>query len=124
MKLFEDERVNRMEESLELFQEICNSKWFTKTAIILFLNKSDLFREKIAKVNLNVLFSDYQGGCNFEEGTKYIQEKFALLNRNPNKKIFAHVTCATDTENVKVVFDAAKEIIISQNLERLGFGTL
>jgi len=34
------------------------------------------------------------------------------------------VTCATDTENVKVVFDAAKEIIISQNLERLGFGTL
>jgi len=89
MKLFEDERVNRMEESLELFQEICNSKWFTKTAIILFLNKSDLFREKIAKVNLNVLFSDYQGGCNFEEGTKYIQEKFALLNRNPNKKKYS-----------------------------------
>jgi len=36
MKLFEDEKVNRMQESLELFEEICNSKWFTKTAIILF----------------------------------------------------------------------------------------
>jgi len=124
MKLFEDERVNRMEESLELFAEICNSKWFTKTAIILFLNKSDLFKEKIQKVSLNVLFPDYQGGNNFEDGAKYIQERFASLNRNPNKKIFAHITCATDTENVKVVFDAAKEIIISQNLERLGFGTL
>jgi len=124
MKLFEDERVNRMEESLELFAEICNSKWFTKTAIVLFLNKADLFRDKIARVSLKVLFDDYTGGNVFEEGTRFIQEKFAALNRNPNKKIFAHVTCATDTENVKVVFDAAKEIIISQNLERLGFGTL
>jgi len=124
MKLFEDERVNRMEESLELFAEIANSKWFTKTAIILFLNKSDLFREKIAKVNLKILFPQYEGGNNFEEGHKFIQDKFMVLNRNANKKIFAHVTCATDTENVKIVFDAAKEIIISQNLERLGFGTL
>jgi len=124
MKLFEDERVNRMEESLELFSEICNSKWFTKTAIILFLNKSDLFREKIQKVSLSVLFPDYTGGSNFDEAAKFVQEKFAQLNRNPNKKIFANMTCATDTENVKVVFDAAKEIIISQNLERLGFGTL
>jgi len=124
MKLFEDEKVNRMEESLELFTEICNSKWFTKTAMILFLNKSDLFREKIAKVDLKILFTDYEGGNDYDKGLKYIQDKFANLNKNPNKKIFAHVTCATDTENVKVVFDAAKEIIISQNLERLGFGTL
>jgi len=124
MKLFEDERVNRMQESLELFEEICNSRWFTKTAIVLFLNKADLFREKIPKVSLDILFKDYTGENSFEDGTRFIQDKFASLNRNPNKKIFAHVTCATDTENVKVVFDAAKEIIISQNLERLGFGTL
>jgi len=124
MKLFEDENVNRMQESLELFEEICNSKWFTKTAIVLFLNKSDLFKEKIAKVSLSVLFPDYTLPCDLENGTAFIQKKFALHNRNPDKKIFAHVTNATDTANVKVVFDAAKEIIISQNLERLGFGTL
>lgn len=125
MKLFEDDTVNRMTESIELFEEIANSKWFTKTAIILFLNKSDLFREKLQKVSLKVLFEDYDGGDDFEKGTKFIQEQFTSLHRNQaSKKIFAHVTCATDTENVKVVFDAAKEIIISQNLERLGFGTL
>lgn len=61
MKLFEDERVNRMEESLELFAEICNSRWFTKTAIVLFLNKSDLFREKISHVSLQVLFPEFPG---------------------------------------------------------------
>ena len=27
-----------------MFDEICNSSWFVKTSIILFLNKSDLFR--------------------------------------------------------------------------------
>jgi len=124
MKLFEDEKVNRMEESLELFEEICNSKWFTKTAIILFLNKNDLFQEKIKSVNLTCLFPEYEGGLNEEPARLYIQTKFVSLNRNSNKKIFVHVTCATDTENVKVVFDAAKEIIISQNLERLGFGQL
>ena len=61
LKLYEDETVNRMHESIKLFDEICNSRWFAETSIILFLNKSDLFREKIAKVNLNVCFPDYQG---------------------------------------------------------------
>lgn len=124
MKLFEDETVNRVVESLELFDEIANSKWFTKTAIILFLNKSDLFKEKIAVKDLNVLFEDYTGGKDYNNAIAFITDRFVKLNRNPNKKVFAHVTCATDTQNVKVVFDAAKEIIISQNLERLGFGTL
>lgn len=36
-----------MHEALKLFHEICQSKWFTYTAMILFLNKSDLFAEKI-----------------------------------------------------------------------------
>ena len=36
-----------MEESLELFQEICNSRFLQDTCIILFLNKTDEFREKI-----------------------------------------------------------------------------
>jgi len=124
MKLFEDERVNRMEESLELFEEICNSKWFIKTAIILFMNKYDLFKEKIVNVDLKVLFEEYEGGCNEKAALEYIQDKFVGLNRNSNKKLFSHITCATDTQQVKVVFDAAKEIIISQNLERLGFGQL
>eukprot|EP01114_Cavostelium_apophysatum_P009666 TRINITY_DN2289_c0_g1_i1.p1 TRINITY_DN2289_c0_g1~~TRINITY_DN2289_c0_g1_i1.p1 ORF type:complete len:359 (-),score=129.09 TRINITY_DN2289_c0_g1_i1:7-1083(-) len=124
MKLFEDESVNRMEESLELFEEICNSKWFTKTAMILFLNKFDLFQEKIKKVDLKILFEEYEGGCNEGPALEFIQDKFLSLNKNANRKIFVHPTCATDTEQVKVVFDAAKEIIISQNLERLGFGQL
>jgi len=46
--LYEDESVNAMIESLDLFFEVCNSKWFKKTEFILFLNKQDLFRQCIA----------------------------------------------------------------------------
>src|SRR4051794_10860416 len=41
--LYEDENMNRMVEALNLFEEICNSRWFHKTSMILFLNKRDLF---------------------------------------------------------------------------------
>jgi len=50
--LFEDEETNRMVEALNLFDEICNYKVFKKTSMILFLNKRDLFAEKIQKVSL------------------------------------------------------------------------
>lgn len=39
--LYEDESINRMQESLALFDSICNSRWFVRTSIILFLNKID-----------------------------------------------------------------------------------
>jgi hypothetical protein len=61
MNLFEDEGINRMKESMELFEELANSKWFVRTSIILFLNKVDLFNEKIARVDLKVLFPEYKG---------------------------------------------------------------
>ena len=52
---------NRMQESLKLFDSICNNKWFTDTSIILFLNKKDLFEEKIKKSPLTICFPEYTG---------------------------------------------------------------
>jgi len=61
LKLYEDERVNRMHESVTLFEEICNCQWFNDTSVIMFLNKKDLFEEKIKTVDLKVCFDDYEG---------------------------------------------------------------
>ena len=36
---YEDDKTNRMTEALNLFEEICNSRWFRETSMILFLNK-------------------------------------------------------------------------------------
>jgi GTPase SAR1 family protein len=116
--LFEDASCNRMVEALTLFGEMCNSKWFEKTDMILYLNKRDLFEEKIQKVGIASIkeFSEYEGPANdYEAGVKYFLDEF--LKRNAvTKEIFVHVTCATDSNNVRVVFDACKEIIVKQNL--------
>jgi len=116
LKLYEDERVNRMHESVTLFEEICNCQWFNNTSVIMFLNKSDLFEEKIKHVDLKVCFDDYEGGCNYEPAVEYLKQKFLKLNRNSSKVIYSHVTCATNTENVRYVFNAVKDIIIRESL--------
>ncbi|CAK5090566.1 unnamed protein product [Meloidogyne enterolobii] len=60
--LEEDENTNRLIESLHLFKSICMAKWFINTGIILFLNKTDLFEQKIAgKKSIKQLFPSYTG---------------------------------------------------------------
>lgn len=53
--------MNRMEESLTLFGSIVNSAWFTRTSIVLFLNKIDIFRKKLLTVPLERYYPDYEG---------------------------------------------------------------
>lgn len=118
--LYEDEHVNRMDEAFNLFDEICNSRFFRETSMILFLNKRDLFEEKIAKVDMKQWFEDYDGGCDYENAVEYIRTSFLRKNRNPRRSIFTHITCATDKDNVKFVFDAVSSIIIKQSLEAVG----
>ena len=51
----------RMMESMKLFDSICNNKWFVDTSIILFLNKKDLFEDKIHHSPLTICFPEYSG---------------------------------------------------------------
>lgn len=81
LKLYEDETVNRSDESMKLFDEICNSKWFQSTSIILFLNKKDLFEEKIKRVDLSVCFPDYTGGKDFDKASKVREPPHGSVSR-------------------------------------------
>jgi len=71
--LLEVNSINRMEESLTLFGSIVNSAWFTRTSIVLFLNKIDIFRKKLLTVPLERYYPDYEGmfprgGCQIDSG--------------------------------------------------------
>uniref|UniRef100_A0A672RLN4 Guanine nucleotide-binding protein G(i) subunit alpha-1 n=1 Tax=Sinocyclocheilus grahami TaxID=75366 RepID=A0A672RLN4_SINGR len=113
--------VNRMHESMKLFDSICNNKWFTDTSIILFLNKKDLFEEKIKRSPLTICYPEYAGSNTYEEAAAYIQCQFEDLNkRKYTKEIYTHFTCATDTKNVQFVFDAVTDVIIKNNLKDCG----
>ncbi len=65
-----------MHETITLFGEICNNEFFAKTSIILFLNKRDLFAQKIQKVDLTCAYPDYTGGMSYDNAASYIENKF------------------------------------------------
>jgi len=90
--------------------------------MILFLNKRDLFQDKIKKVPLKVcpVFQDYTGENSYEAGCLLIENAFHTKNKNPEKKIYVHLTCATDTNNMRAVFVAIKDIIIRRSLGAAG----
>lgn len=114
MVLEEDGKTNRMHESLNLFADVVNNQWFSNTSIILFLNKKDLFQAKIKKTNLNVCFPGYKGGLDFDKGSAYIEKQFLKKNKSEGTRhIYTHLTCATDTENIRVVFNAVQEIFLT-----------
>lgn len=79
--LLEESRQNRMMESLVLFESVVNSRWFLRTTIILFLNKIDVFRQKIKRVPLEKFFPDYGGGTDLNKAAKYILWRFNQTNR-------------------------------------------
>lgn len=121
LALAEDQEINRMMESMRLFDSICNNQWFIDTAVILFLNKKDLFADKIRTSPLSICFPEYRGRNSYEDAGSYIQHKFENLNKRKEvKEVYTHFTCATDTTNVQFVFEAVTDIIIKNNLRDCG----
>eukprot|EP01084_Bolivina_argentea_P147318 257778_1 len=127
-----------MRESLNLFEEQCNSKYFSsqKTQFILFLNKDDLFRDRLkAGLKLEMCFEDSYDGPNYgdkalndeddeewfqtcyQKSLDFVRSEFLAKNNN-NKitSIFTHVTTATDQNNIEIVFNDVRTGIIQRNL--------
>lgn len=117
--LLEESNTNRLEESLALFDSVVNSRWFSRTTVVLFLNKIDVFAEKLKYSPLENFFPDYKGGSNISNGVKYILWRFNKLNRS-GLNIYPHVTQATDTSNIELVMAAVKQTILENSLKDSG----
>uniref|UniRef100_A0A6S8E4U9 Uncharacterized protein n=1 Tax=Aplanochytrium stocchinoi TaxID=215587 RepID=A0A6S8E4U9_9STRA len=137
--LYEDNSQNRQDEAVELFRQMCELKWFEKSGMILFLNKSDLFREKLKTIPFKVTEgenkrnTDYTGaewdpenpGTDAEFEQVYNDTKNYLIalyeKQAGGKEIYIHITCATDTNNITVIMNACKDIFLRNNLKDNGF---
>lgn len=113
---------NQMNEALFLFEQIANSQYFVKSALILFLNKIDLFKEKVASgmSPIGRHFPDYRGRpTEVEAGMKFFSDKFKKLVKDTKKEIYVHYTNATDTTLLKVTMRAVQDMIVQRNLNNL-----
>jgi len=114
-----------------LFEYITNIKPFGATDFVVFLNKSDLFDKKIAKVP----FTDYD--ADFDEKLKhngeavkeYYVDKFrTIFYKGPpptpqsmqshSRHIHFHVTCGVDSDQMKKVFLLVNVNLFEKNLQR------
>jgi len=117
--LLEESSQNRMMESLLLFDSVVNSRWFMRTSIILFLNKVDIFKQKLSRSPLGNYFPDYSGGNDVNKAAKYLLWRFNQVNR-AHLNLYPHLTQATDTSNIRLVFAAVKETILNNALKDSG----
>ena len=117
--LEEDGTVNRMHESLKLFTSVCNVKWFSRASVVLFLNKTDVFDEKIAYSPLKHCFEEYDGSTNKHKAAAFVSQQFALQN-HVEREVYRHFTCAKDTKNVSVVFDVVTDVVSSTLTQTVG----
>jgi len=137
--LFEDDTTGRMTEALKVFQDVlgpANAKVniLKNASLILFFNKWDLFKEqgRLDENWMQSTFPDYvfydkavnererstEGQINY--AYNFIKGKFLEKNTDPNRKIYVHQTCATDTNTMRNIFDAVNHTIINRALVKAG----
>lgn len=116
----EEPSRNKMEESLEVFEKMVNGDWFKTQPFVLFLNKCDLFREKIGQIDLKKAFPSYTGSNTYDDAVEFIKSQYLSRVLQREEEVFVHVTCAIDTENVDFVFKAFSETIFAKRLKYSG----
>ena len=115
--LFEDNETNRnrMMEAIHFFDEVCNSRYFANATMVLFLNKKDLFEDKIKYVSIgdvDVFRDEFLGPTDYESGIEFLKDKF--LDRKASRhdqEVYTHITCALDSHNFRLVFACCKDLI-------------
>eukprot|EP01103_Thecamoeba_quadrilineata_P004347 TRINITY_DN14061_c0_g1_i1.p1 TRINITY_DN14061_c0_g1~~TRINITY_DN14061_c0_g1_i1.p1 ORF type:complete len:352 (-),score=40.27 TRINITY_DN14061_c0_g1_i1:93-1148(-) len=119
MSMEEEPAVNRLQEAIFLFDEVVNCSWLDKAGSILFLNKFDLFQEKIMNgTDLKSFFPDYDGEVNPRKAAQYITNMFQAIRKN--KTIHVHTTTATSTELVEMVFKDVTDVLLREAMRSIG----
>lgn len=66
------------------------------------------------------------GPNTYDDAKNYVRERFQALNKKRDRKdnkmkvIYTHFTCATDTGNIRFVFEAVTDVIIRKHLTDVG----
>lgn len=69
----------------------------------------DLLADKVTRSPLELYLTDYEGPSNYEAAVSYFRRTFVRCNRE-DKTIYTHVTCATDTRQIKCEYPPSRDI--------------
>lgn len=115
----------RITESLTLFSSICGATALARASVIVFLNKSDLFRDKLRKYPLQAHLPSYVGDGSYESASLFMKNLYleagqkAFDEIGTRRTMYFHFTTATDKNNVKTVFNDVKSIVLKAALQKV-----
>ena len=116
--LLEDGKTNRLLESRDLFIEILKNVAFQNSDVVLFLNKKDVFEEKMKSGSFNNYITLYKGKPD-DAGAAILYIKSNIFEKAFNaygsgKTFYCHVTQATDTTNAEKLFSYIYDIVFER----------
>jgi len=122
--LEEDPRVNRLEDSIYLWKEICSNPLLARSTLILFMNKMDILEANLdAGVSVQKYVPSYGDTPNdMEHVTRYFKEKFRAYQKrlSPRQRpFFCHETSAIDTHATSAILVGVREGILRSHLQKM-----
>jgi len=124
----EDPTRTKMVISRKIFAEICNNDFIGEaTPVILFLNRKDLFHNRIVNDThweiFRKAFPEYNGRRQDDEALEFLGQTFLkVLDSNQKKRIVnIHYTCALDTKAMSVVWSTVREAVLRELLTKVGY---
>jgi len=121
--LEEDNSVNRFRESLDLFSETTGLPALKGKPFVLFLNKIDIFREKIKTHPLSKYFPEFPKDIDhddFDKSVEFLKAKFVEKFRGGGK-LSCFLTCVIDKDNTSKIYSIVMDIIIREAVSASGF---
>jgi len=118
----EDNLTNRYADSVDMFEKVVNNKFFEAVNIVLFLNKKDIFKEKIKQKPMNATIKEFPKDLDpysFKHCVKYVEGVYKEKDHIKGRTMYVHLTCATDTSNIEQVWNAVHEVMIKQQLQEI-----
>lgn len=114
--LEEDPLTNRIEDSIQLFSQICANKLLKNVHLVLFLNKTDLLKKKLAQgTRVSKYITSYGKRSNeYEPVSNYFKTHFVQVHRsnNPGQRVlYVHMTSVVDTKATQTVIINVRDSI-------------
>jgi hypothetical protein len=117
--LEEDPSTNRLDDSYQVWRELCRNKLLRRTTLVLLLNKRDVLARTLAAGEQVRRFFPHYTGAN-EEGavSAFFKQKFVAAHAAAYKHrdLFVHETTSTDRQTTEVILLGVSHAILTQHL--------
>ncbi|KAF5327017.1 hypothetical protein D9619_004123 [Psilocybe cf. subviscida] len=120
--LEEDPRTNRIDDSLQLFTQICSNALLKSVHLVLFLNKTDLLRAKLDRgLKVRKYITSFGDRPNdYETVVQYFRAHFLQVHRrnNENRRVlYTHFTSVVDTKATQRIIGNVRDSIFRGYLQ-------